>query len=69
MLYKFVLLEKRNSDNNEALENRQNNESAQRDRYYATIHKVVLQSDKIPGKPLDKINSLFQDRSKTCATC
>lgn len=34
----------------ETLENRQNNEAAQRERYYATIHKVALQnSDKIPG--------------------
>ncbi|XP_037034782.1 Down syndrome cell adhesion molecule-like protein Dscam2 isoform X7 [Bradysia coprophila] len=33
----------------ETLENRQNNEAAQRERYYATIHKVALQnSDKIP---------------------
>ncbi len=35
----------------ETLENRQNNEAAQRERYYATIHKVALQnSDKIPGE-------------------
>lgn len=35
----------------EALDNQQNAE-AQRERYYATIHKVGLQSstDKIPGK-------------------
>lgn len=37
----------------ETLENRQNNEAAQRERYYATIHKVALQnSDKIPGVSL-----------------
>ncbi|XP_046808500.1 Down syndrome cell adhesion molecule-like protein Dscam2 [Lucilia cuprina] len=33
----------------ESLENRQNSEAAQRERYYATIHKVSLQNnDKIP---------------------
>lgn len=36
----------------ETLENRQNNDVAQRERYYATIHKVALQTgEKIPGKP------------------
>ena len=40
----------------EALDNQQNAE-AQRERYYATIHKVALQSstDKIPGTNLSKI--------------
>lgn len=35
----------------EAMENRQNSEAAQRERYYATIHKVsALQAgEKIPG--------------------
>lgn len=41
------------------MENRQNNE-AQRERYYATIHKVSLQSsDKIPGKISNIYTSLF----------
>lgn len=32
------------------MENRQNSEAAQRERYYATIHKVSMQvNDKIPG--------------------
>lgn len=35
----------------ESLENRANSEAAQRERYYATIHKVSMQNnDKIPGK-------------------
>lgn len=34
----------------ESLECRQNSEAAQRERYYATIHKVALQNgEKIPG--------------------
>ena len=43
--------EQSNRIQKEAMENRQNNEAAQRERYYATIHKVSLQNnDKIPGK-------------------
>lgn len=35
----------------ESLENRANSEAAQRERYYATIHKVSMQNnDKIPGE-------------------
>ncbi|KAH8302477.1 hypothetical protein KR044_007321 [Drosophila immigrans] len=35
----------------ESLENRANSEAAQRERYYATIHKVSMQNnDKIPGR-------------------
>lgn len=32
----------------ETKENRENSEAAQRERYYATIHKVAHQTDKIP---------------------
>lgn len=41
----------------EAMENRQNSEAAQRERYYATIHKVsALQAgEKIPGIMLRRI--------------
>ncbi|KAH8316801.1 hypothetical protein KR074_008628 [Drosophila pseudoananassae] len=38
----------------ESLENRANSEAAQRERYYATIHKVSMQNnDKIPGETFD----------------
>lgn len=46
----LILLGQSSRSHKETLENRQNNEAAQRERYYATIHKVALQnSDKIPG--------------------
>lgn len=46
-------LEQGNRIQKESLENRQNNEAAQRERYYATIHKVSLQNnEKIPGEYL-----------------
>ncbi|XP_055845691.1 cell adhesion molecule Dscam2 isoform X10 [Episyrphus balteatus] len=42
-------IEQSNRLQKESLENRQNNEAAQRERYYATIHKVSLQNnEKIP---------------------
>lgn len=47
---KIKFLGQSSRSHKETLENRQNNEAAQRERYYATIHKVALQnSDKIPG--------------------
>jgi len=43
--------EQANHIQKESLENRANSEAAQRERYYATIHKVSMQNnDKIPGE-------------------
>lgn len=53
---KIKFLGQSSRSHKETLENRQNNEAAQRERYYATIHKVALQnSDKIPGAVVLKI--------------
>lgn len=46
----------------ETLENRQNIDVAQRERYYATIHKVALQTgEKIPGKSISIFRSTSSD--------
>lgn len=46
----FFLSEQAGRLQKESLENRQNSEAAQRERYYATIHKVSMQNnEKIPG--------------------
>lgn len=47
----YILGKSSRSRRKEAKENQQNTD-AQRDRYYATIHKVSLQGDKIPGNVL-----------------
>lgn len=48
---KILISEQGNRLQKESLETRQNNDAAQRERYYATIHKVSLQNnEKIPGK-------------------
>lgn len=45
----YVFPGQRSRQRKEAMDN-QKNTDAQRDRYYATIHKVALQAgDKIPG--------------------
>lgn len=48
----FFIVGQANHLHKEAMENRQNSEAAQRERYYATIHKVsALQAgEKIPGR-------------------
>lgn len=52
----FVLFSGRNSAAKEQLDNQQNSE-AQRERYYATIHKVALQAgEKIPGSVSNDFN-------------
>lgn len=46
------LAEQSGHSQKESLENRANSEAAQRERYYATIHKVSMQNnEKIPGEP------------------
>lgn len=46
---KYFFSEK-NKQTKESLENSHNLEASQRERYYATIHKVALQNnEKIPG--------------------
>lgn len=45
----YVFAGQRDHQRKDATDN-QKNADAQRDRYYATIHKVALQGDKIPGK-------------------
>lgn len=48
-IYYHLLEGRTNRMQTESKENRHNNEAAQRERYYATIHKVALQAgEKIP---------------------